>query len=204
MYIYMVCFWWIDPLPFPCWLSVPPSISEITGKTVIEGGNVTLKCLAEGKPTPSIKWITISDDSVVTMPFLNISRHEVRDYRSLADNAFWIPAIRDVTIDVQCKCCNEQTCTHRDIQCVCVSLHSVYVCMPSWHKSSLNIRYVNVVEQMGFWLIFTLSLHFVFFQPIHLQMITMTVFIKIIGSLSKADLATKYKRVGPSTLSFLG
>ena len=79
---------------------------------------MTLKCLAEGKPTPSITWITFSDNSVVSMPLVNISRHEVRDCRSIADNGV---GIRDVSIDVQCKCCNEQTCTHIDIQCVFVS-----------------------------------------------------------------------------------
>ena len=118
MYIWCVS---DDPLPFPCWLSVPPSISEITGKTVIEGGNVTLKCLAKGKPTLSITWTRLSDNSVVTMPLINMSRHDVREYRSTADNGVGTPATRDVTIDVQCKCCNEQTCTHRELECVWVA-----------------------------------------------------------------------------------
>ncbi|XP_067030266.1 fibroblast growth factor receptor 1-like isoform X2 [Acropora muricata] len=34
-------------------LLVPASITEITGKTVIEGGNLALKCLVEGEPKPN-------------------------------------------------------------------------------------------------------------------------------------------------------
>ncbi|XP_044171636.1 fibroblast growth factor receptor 2-like [Acropora millepora] len=82
-------------------LLAPPIISEIRGKTAMEGENVTLKCIAEGKPTPSIAWTRLSDNSVVTMPLINISRHDVRNYRCTADNGVQTPATRDVTIDVQ-------------------------------------------------------------------------------------------------------
>ena len=47
---------------------------------------MTLKCLVEGKPTPIIAWTRLSDNSVVTMPLINISRHDVIDYRCTADN----------------------------------------------------------------------------------------------------------------------
>ncbi|XP_015779885.1 PREDICTED: fibroblast growth factor receptor homolog 1-like [Acropora digitifera] len=82
-------------------LVVPPSISQIGGKTAIEGDDVTLKCIAQGTPTPSITWKRLSDNSVVTMPLINISRHDAKDYRCTADNGVETPAIRDVTIDVQ-------------------------------------------------------------------------------------------------------
>ena len=85
-------------------IAVPPSISEIGGQTAMEGDDVTLKCIAEGKPTPSIAWTRLSDNSVVTMPLINISRHDAMDYRCTADNGVETPAVRDVTIDVQCKC----------------------------------------------------------------------------------------------------
>ena len=75
----------------------------------MEGENVTLKCIAEGKPTPSITWTRLSDNSVVTMPLINISRHDVKNYRCTADNGFEIPATRDVSIDVKCKCYIELT-----------------------------------------------------------------------------------------------
>ena len=93
---------------------------------------MTLKCIAEGKPTPSITWTRLSDNSVVTMPLINISRHDVRDYRCTAYNGVGTPDTREVTTDVQYKCCNEQACTHIDMQCVCVSYtYSVYMCMLS-------------------------------------------------------------------------
>ena len=75
----------------------------------MEGENVTLKCIAEGKPTPSITWTRLSDNSVVTMPLINISRHDVKNYRCTADNGFKIPATRDISIDVKCKCYIELT-----------------------------------------------------------------------------------------------
>lgn len=83
---------------------MPPSITEITGKTVTEGENVTLDCSATGTPGPNTTWTRLSDHNVVTMPLINISRHDVRDYRCTADNGVGTPASREVSIDVQCKC----------------------------------------------------------------------------------------------------
>ena len=38
-----------------CCFAVPSIIAEISGRqTVAEGGNVTLKCIANGKPKPAI------------------------------------------------------------------------------------------------------------------------------------------------------
>ena len=70
---------------------------------------MTLKCIAEGKPTPSIAWTRLSDNSVITMPLIDISRHDVKNYRCTADNGVETPATRDVTIDVKCKCYIELT-----------------------------------------------------------------------------------------------
>ena len=95
-----------NSFPLLSLLSVPASITEITGKDVIEGENVTLKCSADGKPTPSIAWMRLSDNIVVFMPLIDISRHDVRKYRCTADNGVGTPATRDVTIDVKCKCYN--------------------------------------------------------------------------------------------------
>ncbi|XP_067021800.1 fibroblast growth factor receptor-like isoform X3 [Acropora muricata] len=81
-------------------LLVPASITEITGKTVIEGNNLTLKCLVEGEPKPRITWTRLSDNSIVIMPLNNFSRHDVRDYKCTADNGVGTPATRNITIDV--------------------------------------------------------------------------------------------------------
>ena len=88
---------------------------KITGNTaVIEGGNVNLNCLASGKPKPRITWTRLSDNSVVTMPLININRHDVRDYRCTAENGVGTPSTRDVTIDVQCKYYVESTSESSD------------------------------------------------------------------------------------------
>ena len=85
-------------------LLVPPRNMKITGSTtVIEGGNVNLNCSAKGKPKPRITWTRLSDNSVVTMPLLNINKHDARDYRCTAENGVGTPSARSVTIDVQCK-----------------------------------------------------------------------------------------------------
>ena len=85
-------------------IAVQPSIIGITGKTsVIEGGNVNLNCSAKGKPKPRITWTRLSDNSVVTMPLLNINRHDAGDYRCTAENGVGTPSTRSVTIEVQCK-----------------------------------------------------------------------------------------------------
>ena len=85
--------------------AVPPSITEVTGNIVNEGENVTLNCSAKGTPDPNTTWTNLSDYSVVTMPLININRHDVRDYRCTAYNGVGSPATKDVFIDVQCKCC---------------------------------------------------------------------------------------------------
>ena len=164
----MVYFWWHDPLPFPCWLLVPPRISKLTGKTVIEGGNVTLNCSAEGKPSPSITWTRLSDNVVVTMPLINITRHGVIDYRCVADNGVGIPAIRDVTIDVQCKCCNEQACTQIEYNVCVYHIYTLFIVHPFMTQIVFKYYASQSCLANGFWLIFTLFVFCLFSnQSIH-------------------------------------
>ena len=87
-----------------CSFAVPPNITEISGnQTVTEGGNVTLKCLAEGKPTPNITWARLLDNSVVNMTLTGIRRQNAQQYKCTADNGIGSPAIGDVWIVVQCE-----------------------------------------------------------------------------------------------------
>ncbi|KAK2557578.1 hypothetical protein P5673_020339, partial [Acropora cervicornis] len=75
---------------------IPPSIIGITGNTlVIEGGNLNLNCSAKGKPKPRITWTRLSDNSVVTMPLININRHDAGDYRCTAENGVGMPSTRN-------------------------------------------------------------------------------------------------------------
>ena len=86
--------------------AVQPIITEILGnQTVTEGGNATLKCLADGKPTPNITWTRLSDNSVVIMPLTDIRRQDAGKYRCTADNGIASPATKDVWIAVQCESC---------------------------------------------------------------------------------------------------
>ncbi|XP_015768091.1 PREDICTED: fibroblast growth factor receptor 2-like isoform X5 [Acropora digitifera] len=92
-----------------------PKIIEVSGFTVREGGNMTLKCLAEGKPRPSITWTRLYDGSnitwsrlpdgrVISRTLVNITRQNASvGYRCTATNGAGNPDIRDVFIDVQYK-----------------------------------------------------------------------------------------------------
>ena len=64
---------------------------------------MNLNCSAKGKPKPIITWTRLSDNRVVTMPLININRHDAGDYRCTAENGVGTPSTRSVTIDVQCK-----------------------------------------------------------------------------------------------------
>ena len=104
-------------------LSGPPSITEISGKTVTEGGNLTLKCLAVGKPAPSITWTRLSDNHTVTMPLIYISRYDAKDYRCTADNGVGTPAYKEISVNVQCECYN--TCSY----VWCINIKQYYYSM---------------------------------------------------------------------------
>lgn len=84
-------------------IQVPSSITRLSGKTVIEGENVTLECLAEGKPIPSIAWARLSDNRDVVMPLTNISRWDAGMYRCTAYNGVGSPVTGDVLLAVQYK-----------------------------------------------------------------------------------------------------
>ena len=87
-----------------CCFAVPPIINEISGnQTVTEKGNVTLKCLADGKPTPNITWTRLSDNRVVDIKLTEIGRQDAGKYRCNAKNGIGGSAIGDVWIVVQCE-----------------------------------------------------------------------------------------------------
>ena len=95
-----------NPLPHThiCSFAVPPNITEISGtQTVREGGNITLICLADGKPMPNITWKRLSDNSVVSMTLTDIKRKDGGEYKCTADNGIGSPAIGDAWIVVQCE-----------------------------------------------------------------------------------------------------
>ena len=72
---------------------------------------MTLKYLAGGTPTSGITWIRLSDNRSVTMPLINISKHDVRDYGCTADNGVGTPAYEEVSVNLQCSCYH--TCSYK-------------------------------------------------------------------------------------------
>ncbi|XP_055064237.2 neurotrimin isoform X4 [Misgurnus anguillicaudatus] len=79
-------------------VQVPPKIVNLSKDLVVnEGSNVTLMCLANGKPEPAIVWRMLSDDSlssdteVLEIPF--ITRKRAGTYECTAVN--------DIAVDTQ-------------------------------------------------------------------------------------------------------
>ncbi|XP_030648567.1 neurotrimin isoform X4 [Chanos chanos] len=74
-------------------VQVPPKITELSKDLVVnEGANVTLKCLASGKPEPSVSWRLLSpsdenigsDDEYLEIP--SVSRQRAGTYECTAVN----------------------------------------------------------------------------------------------------------------------
>ena len=62
-----------------------------------------MECLPEGNPPPSFTWTRLSDNSVVTMPLINVRRQDEGEYRCIADNGVGKPANETVRLIVQCE-----------------------------------------------------------------------------------------------------
>ncbi|XP_078075508.1 neuronal growth regulator 1 [Mustelus asterias] len=88
-------------------VQVPPKIIDIsTGCVVNEFSNVTLFCLASGKPEPTITWKHISpsakdfDSEGEYLEITGITRDQAGDYECLANNDVSSPDTRRVHITV--------------------------------------------------------------------------------------------------------
>ncbi|XP_063480117.1 neuronal growth regulator 1 isoform X4 [Symphalangus syndactylus] len=87
-------------------VQVPPKIYDISNDmTINEGTNVTLTCLATGKPEPSISWRHITPSA---KPFENgqyldiygITRDQAGEYECSAENDVSFPDVRKVKVVV--------------------------------------------------------------------------------------------------------
>ena len=87
---------------------MPTSVQPIKNKTVSEGGNLSLSCLAAGTPPPMVSWVRVSSGQRIysnELVITNISRIEAGEYRCEASNECGNASGR-ATIDVQCKLIN--------------------------------------------------------------------------------------------------
>ena len=81
--------------------SDPPKITHIMNDTIVnDTDKVTLDCQADGYPSPTIRWIFVSNKSFVPGTFRITGRQEEGFYRCIADNGVGNPATRDVFITV--------------------------------------------------------------------------------------------------------
>uniref|UniRef100_A0A6I8NIY5 Neuronal growth regulator 1 n=1 Tax=Ornithorhynchus anatinus TaxID=9258 RepID=A0A6I8NIY5_ORNAN len=88
---------------------IPPKIYDISTDMIVnEGTNVTLTCLATGKPEPSISWRHISPsakpfESGQYLDIYGITRDQAGVYECGAENDVSFPDVKKVQITVNCK-----------------------------------------------------------------------------------------------------
>jgi len=64
---------------------------------------VTLSCSAEGRPTPSITWTRVSDNSSVSFPLIITGKEDEGGYRCTADNGVGNLETQIVYVFVECE-----------------------------------------------------------------------------------------------------
>ncbi|XP_022809441.1 hemicentin-2-like isoform X2 [Stylophora pistillata] len=79
----------------------PPNITRIMNDTEVnETDLVTLDCQANGDPSPVIRWIFVSNMSIVPETFRITGKQDEGFYRCIANNSVGNPSTRDVYITV--------------------------------------------------------------------------------------------------------
>lgn len=81
-----------------------PKITFISGdQTPKKGDKVSLECMADGNPTPSITWTKRSDNSPVSFPLTITGKVNNGLYRCTAQNGVGSPVTEEVSIIVHCE-----------------------------------------------------------------------------------------------------
>ncbi|XP_044180729.1 fibroblast growth factor receptor 4-like [Acropora millepora] len=79
---------------------VPPSNIVASGQNITAPTELTLNCLADGIPTPTIFWTRVSDNTHVTMPLNIIGGKNEESYQCTADNGVGNPLTKVVKITI--------------------------------------------------------------------------------------------------------
>ena len=85
---------------------MPEIISISDNQTVNKDDSVSLKCTANGYPTPTITWRKVSDNSPVSFPLTITGKQNEGLYKCIADNGVGSPLSEEVFITVHRECVN--------------------------------------------------------------------------------------------------
>ena len=71
-----------------------------------KGEEVSLFCLAEGNPAPTITWTKVANNKRVNFPLSIRGSQDEGMYRCTAENGVGGPVTKFVNMTVRCKCCS--------------------------------------------------------------------------------------------------
>ena len=81
----------------------PPSNIVASDQTIRAPAELTLNCLADGKPTPTLFWTRVYDNTNVSMPLNITGEKNEESYRCTADNGIGNPLSKVVKITILCE-----------------------------------------------------------------------------------------------------
>ena len=81
----------------------PPSNIVASDQTITAPAELTLNCLADGKPTPTIFWTRVYDNTNVSMPLNITGGKNEESYRCTAYNGIGNPLTKVVKITILCE-----------------------------------------------------------------------------------------------------
>ena len=81
----------------------PPNKIVASDRTITAPAELTLNCLADGKPTPTIFWTRVYDNTNVSMPLNITGGKNEESYRCTASNGIGNPLSKVIKITILCE-----------------------------------------------------------------------------------------------------
>ena len=81
----------------------PPSNFVASDQTIIAPAELTLNCLADRKPTPTIFWTRVYDNTLISMPLNITGGKNEESYQCTAYNGVGNPLTKVVKITILCE-----------------------------------------------------------------------------------------------------